>query len=100
MSPLRLVLQGARYYWRTHLGVVLGAALATMAVLTGSLLVGDSVKSDTAPQALDRVGKADVALLGGDRFSAPRWPMISAPSAAPALLLRGSVARGLMARAA
>ena len=33
-------------------------------VLTGSLLVGDSVKATLRRQALDRVGKADVALVG------------------------------------
>src|SRR4051812_37849859 len=41
MKPLTLILRGARFYWRTHLGVVLGAALGAL-VLTGALLVGDS----------------------------------------------------------
>ena len=67
MTPLTLVLGGARYYWRTHLGVLIGAALGAM-VLTGSLLVGDSVKATLRGQALARVGKADVAMTGGDRF--------------------------------
>src|ERR1700755_364314 len=44
MKPLALILSSARYYWRTHLGVVLGAALGAM-VLTGALLVGDCVKA-------------------------------------------------------
>ena len=31
------------YFWKQHVGVVLGASLCTM-VLVGALLVGDSVK--------------------------------------------------------
>ncbi len=37
-----LIKSSLRYYWRMHLGVLLGVALAA-AVLTGALLVGDSV---------------------------------------------------------
>ncbi|KAB2646476.1 MAG: hypothetical protein DVB27_07115, partial [Verrucomicrobia bacterium] len=67
MKALTLILRGARFYWRTHLGVVLGAALATM-VLTGSLLTGDAVKATLRRQALARVGNFDSAFWGGDRF--------------------------------
>jgi ABC-type antimicrobial peptide transport system permease subunit len=91
MTTLRLVLQGARFYWRTHLGVVLGAALATI-VLTGSLLVGDSVKATLKRQALDRVGKAEVATTGGDRFFRAALAD-ELGGAAPVLMLRGSVVR-------
>ncbi len=90
MTPILLVLRSARYYWRTHLGVVLGTALAAM-VLTGSLLVGDSVKATLRHQAELRIGKADVALVGGDRFF--RSQLAADLDAAPALLLRGSIAR-------
>ncbi|MGB8166299.1 MAG: FtsX-like permease family protein, partial [Chthoniobacteraceae bacterium] len=89
---MSLVLSGARFYWRTHLGVVLGAALAAM-VLTGSLLVGDSVKATLRRQAELRVGKASVALVGGDRFFRSQLADDLGADAAPALLLRGSVAR-------
>jgi hypothetical protein len=92
MNARRLILQGARHYWRTHLGVVLGAALATM-VLTGSLLVGDSVKETLRRQALARIGKADVAMVGGDRFFRSALADDLGRDTAPALLLRGSVAR-------
>lgn len=92
MTGAALVLRGARYYWRTHLGVVLGAALAAM-VLTGSLLVGDSVKATLRRQAELRIGRASVALLGGDRFFRSQLADSLGNDAAPALLLRGSVAR-------
>ncbi|HEX8297205.1 MAG TPA: FtsX-like permease family protein, partial [Chthoniobacteraceae bacterium] len=87
MNPRRLILQGARHYWRTHLGVVLGAALATM-VLTGSLLVGDSVKKTLRKQAELRVGDIGAALVGGDRFFRSQLA-----GSAPALLLRGNIVR-------
>ncbi|MDR3404860.1 MAG: ABC transporter permease [Chthoniobacter sp.] len=95
MNARTLVLSGARYYWRTHLGVLIGAALGAL-VLTGALLVGDSVKATLRGQALARIGNADTAMTSGDRFfrstlalSGPR----ARPHAAPVLLLRASAAR-------
>ena len=92
MTPLALILSGARFYWRTHLGVVLGAALGAM-VLTGALLVGDSVKATLRAQALARVGQAEVAMTGGDRFFRAQLAEQGKPKTAPVMLLRGSVAR-------
>jgi ABC-type lipoprotein release transport system permease subunit len=87
MTSLTLILRSARYYWRTHLGVILGAALATL-VLTGSLLVGDSVKATLKRQALARVGQAQSAFTGGDRFFRE-----ALAAGAPALVVRATVAR-------
>ena len=42
MTSWRFILDGLRHFWRIHLAVGLGIAVAT-AVLTGALLVGDSV---------------------------------------------------------
>jgi ABC-type lipoprotein release transport system permease subunit len=92
MKPLTLILRGARYYWRTHLGVVLGAALGAM-VLTGALLVGDSVTATLRAQALARVGKANVAMTGADRFFRTELAREIEPTSAALILLRGSVAR-------
>lgn len=50
------------YYWRIHLAVVLGAAVAT-AVLTGALLVGDSVRASLRALTLERLGKIEAALV-------------------------------------
>jgi putative ABC transport system permease protein len=90
MNARTLVLSGARYYWRTHLGVLIGAALGAL-VLTGALLVGDSVKATLRRQALARVGRADVAMTSADRFFRSKLAEAAGPKTAPVLLLRGSV---------
>jgi putative ABC transport system permease protein len=71
MTTRRLLLDSIRHYWRTHLGVILGSALAAL-VLTGALMVGDSVKATLRAQAGARVGKIGEALLCGERFVP--WP--------------------------
>ncbi len=92
MRSRTLILQSARHYWRTHLGVVLGAALGAM-VLTGALLVGDSVKETLRAQALARVGQVGAAMTGGDRFFRAELGQQNGADTVPAMLLRGSVAR-------
>jgi ABC-type lipoprotein release transport system permease subunit len=92
MKALTLILRGARFYWRTHLGVVLGAALATM-VLTGSLLTGDAVKATLRRQAELRVGRADVAMTSGDRFFRAALAEVAGENASATLMLRASVVR-------
>jgi putative ABC transport system permease protein len=92
MNAFRLVLSSARFYWRTHLGVVIGAALGAM-VLTGSLLVGDAVKATLREQALARVGKADAAMSGADRFFQSNLAQKVSDDAAAIVLVNGSVSR-------
>src|SRR4051812_34531688 len=67
MTTGDLARKSLRYYFRSHLGTVLGAAIAT-AVLTGALLVGDSVRGSLRDMALARLAKIDFALVGGDRL--------------------------------
>ena len=67
MTPLRLLLAGLRHHARVHLGVLLGAAVAS-AVLVGALAVGDSVRYTLGQRAAARVGGIDAAIAGGDRF--------------------------------
>ena len=67
MNIGRLIRHNLRYFWRTHLGVVLGAAVAT-AVLTGALLVGDSVRYSLRQIAKSRLGETQIALVGQNRF--------------------------------
>ncbi len=70
MSIVRLIGKNLSYFWRTHLSVLLGTALAT-AVLTGALLVGDSVDWSLRQSALSRLGGIHYALNSPDRlFSA------------------------------
>src|SRR5580692_5210434 len=90
MTSATIIGQSLRHYWRTHLGVVLGAALGAL-VLTGALLVGDSVNATLHRQALLRVGKVQSVLVGGDRFF--RSALGDEVGASPVLMALGSVAR-------
>ena len=58
---------GLLYYWRVHLGLLLGTAVATTA-LTGALLVGDSMRGSLRDLALERLGRIDYALLATHFF--------------------------------
>ena len=53
MKSRTLIKRSLRYHWRSHLGVVLGAAVAT-AVLVGALAVGDSVRYSLLASAESR----------------------------------------------
>jgi ABC-type lipoprotein release transport system permease subunit len=92
MNATTLILNGARYYWRTHLGVLIGAALGAL-VLTGALLVGDSVKATLRNQALARIGKADAAMTSGDRFFRSELAKSAGAGATPVLMMRASGTR-------
>jgi len=86
-----------KHYWRIHIAVLLGAATAT-AVLTGALLVGDSVRGSLRDLTLDRLGKIDYALLSENLFRAELREGLGAQSEyqtqfetpVPALLLAGT----------
>jgi ABC-type antimicrobial peptide transport system permease subunit len=67
MTNWTLARRSAAFYFKSHLGTLLGAAIAT-AVLTGALLVGDSVRGSLRVMALARIGNIDVALATGDRL--------------------------------
>jgi len=61
MTRFRFILESLRYHWRKHAAVALGVAVAT-AVLTGALLVGDSVRGSLRHLVLDRLGRIDEVL--------------------------------------
>ncbi len=68
MLKYRTVLgRSLRYFWRAHLGVVLGSAVGA-AALVGALVVGDSVRESLRARAEARLGRVDLALHGGDRL--------------------------------
>lgn len=50
------------FFWRTNLAVLLGASVTT-AVMTGALLVGDSVRESLRQLTLDRLGAIDYSLV-------------------------------------
>jgi len=63
----RALTASLRHYWRSHLAVAAGAAVAA-AVLTGALLVGDSVRGSLRDLALDRLGRTDLAVVNDGYF--------------------------------
>jgi ABC-type lipoprotein release transport system permease subunit len=92
MTGRTIIFRSVRFYWRTHLGVILGAALGAM-VLIGALLVGDSVKATLQRQAELRVGNTDLAMTGGDRFFRAALADAAGADTAPVLMVRATVAR-------
>ena len=76
MTRLRLILASLQHHARAHVGTLLGAVVAA-AVLTGSLVVGDSVKRTLQNQAEQRLGYVQAAVELHDRFFAMTWPYAS-----------------------
>ncbi|NOU16423.1 MAG: FtsX-like permease family protein [Bacteroidales bacterium] len=67
MTVIKFIIQSIRFYWRQHLAVFLGTVIST-AVLTGALIIGDSVKMSLNKLVDVRLGKTRFALQAGDRF--------------------------------
>jgi len=66
VNRVAFILRNVRHHRRRHVGTVLGAATAT-AILTASMIVGDSVRSSLRALALRRLGRTDLAVETGDR---------------------------------
>ncbi|MBS3734862.1 MAG: ABC transporter permease [Phycisphaerae bacterium] len=67
MTRRAYILRSLWFYRRTHVGVVLTAAVAT-GVLVGALLVGDSVRGSLRALARARLGETRLALETSGRF--------------------------------
>ncbi|MEM9282513.1 MAG: FtsX-like permease family protein, partial [Verrucomicrobiota bacterium] len=67
MSTLQLVLKSLFHYRWVNLSVLAGVAL-TSAILSGALVVGDSVKESLRQNAADRLSGLGPVLVGGERF--------------------------------
>ncbi len=61
MSFWKLITRSLWHYRRTNLAVAAGVAVA-VAVLVGSLVVGDSVRGSLTALALRRIGRVEYAL--------------------------------------
>ncbi|MEY5027506.1 MAG: hypothetical protein RLZZ244_3034, partial [Verrucomicrobiota bacterium] len=92
MTMFRMLWSGLLFHRRAHLGAGLGAALCAM-VLSGALLVGDSLKGTLRSQAEARVGRVRSALLGGEKLFRSQLAEEVGPRTTPVLMLRGSVAK-------
>jgi ABC-type lipoprotein release transport system permease subunit len=67
MRTSTLLSRNIRYYWRSNLAVVLGVATA-VAVLSGALLVGDSVRGSLRDLFVQRLGKTDDVIMSTNFF--------------------------------
>ena len=67
MTLRTLIRRSLRFHWRSHLGVVLGAAIGS-AALIGALVVGDSVKGSLRERAMFRLSGDHLAMSLQDRF--------------------------------
>lgn len=62
-----LLVRSLRFFRRTHMGILSGAAVGT-AILTGALIVGDSVRYSLARLARARLGTTEYAIVSQDRY--------------------------------
>jgi ABC-type lipoprotein release transport system permease subunit len=91
MSLLRLVWRNLLFHWRGNAAVLLGVVVGA-AVLTGALLVGDSLRASLRDRALARLGWVDQALTA-PRFFREKLAADLAGAAEriePAILLRAT----------
>ncbi len=101
MDAWRYTFASLRHYRRIHIAVILGVAVAT-AVLTGALLVGDSVRGSLRDLTLERLGNIDTVLVAQHPFRAALANEFTTNSALkpffseaePAFFLNGSLQAG------
>jgi putative ABC transport system permease protein len=67
MTYFNLIWKNLIYYWKRNLALALGVAIST-AVITGALMVGDSVKHNLNKGVDLRLGAVTHTILAGDRF--------------------------------
>ena len=84
MTFKTLIVRSLRFHWRGHLGVLLGAAVGS-AALIGALVVGDSVRLSLRELALQRLGWVDAAMAPADRFFTQELADRIRPKTDPAL---------------
>jgi len=95
MTFFGLVSRSLRHYWRLHIAVGIGVAL-TAAILSGALVVGDSVKESLRRNAASRIAQVETVVIGGERFftadlSARVQKASAAEVVAPVMQVEGTV---------
>lgn len=68
-----LARRGVTFHWPVSLAIALGVAIAT-AVITGALVVGDSMRASLRGLTIDRLGRIEQVVLPGRFFSAESLP--------------------------
>jgi ABC-type antimicrobial peptide transport system permease subunit len=89
MTFLRLLLRNLFYHWRGNGAMLLGVAVGT-AVLTGALLVGDSLRGSLRDLADKQLGWVDSAMVAGRFVRQDLAHEIQPERAAPAIILQGA----------
>src|SRR5271154_5159439 len=87
---MSLVRRSLVYYWRTNLAVILGVATA-VAVLSGALLVGDSVRASLRDLVLSRLGNTQGVVTSAQFFREQLADEV--PGAAPLIVMQGVITR-------
>ncbi len=67
MSISKFIFRSLWYFKKQHLAILLGTILST-AILTGALIIGDSVNYSLNRIVDKRLGKIEFALMTGDRY--------------------------------
>ncbi|MBW7992154.1 MAG: ABC transporter permease [Planctomycetes bacterium] len=95
MSLWNLAKRSLSFYWRTNLGVLL-AVMVSAIVLTGALVIGDSVRYSLKSMVEARLGETQLALIPNNRFFRAELANDLAKEldtvVAPVLQLRGLIA--------
>ena len=95
MNLFKLAKRSLVFYWRTNLGVLL-AIVVSAAVLTGALVIGDSVRYSLRSMVNARLGETQLALVPQNRFFtdglADKLSEKLNITIAPVLQLRGLIA--------
>jgi putative ABC transport system permease protein len=79
MRTTRLIQRSLAYYWQTNIVVVLGVAIA-VAVLTGALLIGESVRGSLRDLVSQRLGRTDDFVASTNFFREQLAADISQPA--------------------
>jgi ABC-type antimicrobial peptide transport system permease subunit len=91
MTRPPLLARNLLYHWRGNLAVLLGVAVGA-AVLTGALLVGDALRGSLRDLALQRLGWVDQAMIATRFVRSDLAKDLPASRVAPAILLRATAA--------
>ena len=75
MSQIQFIIKTFLHYLKANLLVAIGVIISS-AVLTGGLIIGDSITHSLEQITNYRLGKTNFTISAGDRFFlANRWPL-------------------------